>query len=138
MKRYILKITLITLLMSMVLYMTSCSVEKNIIIDMQGSNDLWNAYLNVNTGYTYSLMVTLVAEEFDPPTEIGVDVLVKEKSVYSDIIKIKEEDYPHFGVYESRFDSVKYLEKNYENVSVVVDFDDETIAIPLNLIEIID
>lgn len=138
MKRNLLKVTLITLLMSMTLYMTSCNTEKNKTIDMNGKNDVWRAYLNMNTGYNNELVIRLVTEEFDPPSEIIVDVLAKEKSVYSENLRIEEDDFPHAGTYRSNFDSVKYLEKNYKDVSIVVSFNNETIIIPLDSIEIIE
>ena len=124
--------------MSMALYMTSCNTEKNKTIDMNGKNDVWRASLNINTGYNNDLVIRLITEEFEPPSEISVDVLAKDKSVYSESLKIEEDDFPHAGIYKSNFDSVKYLEKNYKDVSIIVSFNNETIIIPLDSIEIIE
>lgn len=138
MKRNIQKIALITILTSMVLYMISCNMEKNKTIDMTGNNDVWRASLNISIGYDNELVIKLVTEEFDPPSKINVDVLAKEKSVYSDNLKMIKNDFPHSGIYKSSFGSVKYLEKNYKDVSIVVVFNDESIIISLDSIEIIE
>ena len=138
MKKNIQIIALITILMSMVLHMISCNTEKNKTIDMTGNNDVWRASLNINMGYDNELVIKLVTEEFDPPSKIIVDVLAKEKSVYSDNLKIIEDDFPHSGIYKRSFGSVRYLEKNYKDVSIVVVFNDESIIISLDSIEIIE
>jgi len=111
---------------------------KNTTIDMTGKNDMWRASLNMNIGYNNELVITLVTEEFDPRSEVIVDILAKGKSVYSDKLKIRKDDFPHSGIYKSNFHSVKYLEKNYKDVSIVVSFNDETITIPLTSIEIME
>ncbi len=138
MKRNMLKFTLIIFLVSMIFYMTSCNMAKNTTIDMTGRNDMWRASLNMNIGYNNELVITLSTEEFEPPSEVVVDILAKGRNVYSDKLKIRKDDFPHSGIYKSNFDSIKYLEKNYKDVSIVVSFNDETITILLNAIDIIE
>ena len=114
-----------------IIYITRVGVPKGTGIDLTGKNDTWRASLNVITGYDNELVITLVTEEFDIPSEVFVDVLVKNKSVYSQEIEKGNDDFPHAGIYRGYFDTVKYLEKNYNNVTLVVKSNDETITIPL-------
>lgn len=137
MKRYMQKFIFIIFLVSIVFNVSSCSMAKNTTIDMTGRNGMWRASLNMNIGYNNELVVTLATEEFEPPSEVTVDVFAKGESVYSNKLKIKKDDFLHSGIYKSNFDSVNYLEKNYKDVSIVVSFNDESITIPLNSIDII-
>lgn len=122
----------------LILYITQFNMVKNRIIDMTGNNDEWKTSLNMHIGYNNELVITLVTEKFEPPSEIFVDILVKDKSVYNNKLKIKQDNFPHSGIYRCYFDSIKYLEKNYKDVSVFVNFNDETITIPLTSIKIIE
>ncbi|MFL0270145.1 hypothetical protein [Candidatus Clostridium radicumherbarum] len=137
MKRNPYKIILIILSIGMVFYMTSCNIEKNKTIDITVDNDMCNASLNINTGYNNELVITLVNEESEPPSEVFVEILVNGKSVYNDKLKIEQDKFSHAGIYRCYFDSIRYLERNYENVSLFVGFDNKNITIPLTSIKII-
>lgn len=140
MKRNLLKtiVTIGFIGICLILYITKFNVITNRSIDMTGTNDIWRASLNIQTGYNNELVIILSTEEFEPPSEVFVDILVKNKSVYNNKLKIRQDDFLRFGIYKHSFDSIKYLEKNYKDVSVFVNFNDETIIIPLTSIEIIE
>ncbi len=140
MKRNHLKIITIIVFIGicLIFFITRFNMTKNRGIDMTGRNDEWRASLNIAIGYNNELVITLVTEEFEPPSEVFVDILVKDKSVYKNKLEIEHDNFPHSGIYKSYFDSIKYLEKNYKDVSVFVNFNNETITIPLTSIKIIE
>lgn len=118
--------------MCLIFYMESTRKE---IIDMNGSNDFWRASLNIHPRYRCELVISPATDEFELPTEIYIDVLAKDKSIYTDNLKIiKNKNYSEFGIYRITFDSNKYLESNYKDIYVVVSFNDENSKIPLTLI----
>lgn len=122
----------------LIIYITRFNLSTNKNIDMTGNEDAWRASLNVQIDYNNELVITLITEEFKPPSEVFVDILVKDKSVYNSKLKREQDDFLHAGIYKEHFDSIKHLERNYEDVSVLVSVNDETIKIPLNSIEIIE
>jgi hypothetical protein len=140
MKRNHLKIiiTIVFIGICLILYIVRYNMTKNRIIDMTGSNDAWRASLNMAIGYNNELVIKLVTEEFEPPSEVFVDILVKNESVYNKKLEIEHDNFPHSGIYKCYFDSIKYLEKNYKDVSVFVNFNNEAITIPLTSIKIIE
>lgn len=117
------------------IYMIRFSIMRNTIIDIVGNNNMWKASLNMQIGYNNELVITLTTEKFEPPSEIFVDILVKDKSVYTDKLEIEDNNFSQFGIYKCNFNSIKYLEKNYKDVSVTVSVNDELITIPLNSIK---
>lgn len=129
---------IILVVVSLIFYSTRSPMRKNTTIDMIGENDGWKASLNMNIGYNSQLVVTLVTEDFEPPSKISIDILAKDQIVYNDKLTIVKDKFPHFGMYKGSFDSSKYLERNYKDVSVLINFNDEIITIPLTSIKIIE
>ena len=136
-----LKTIVVIVILSVILffYITHDRIEKNTTIDMTGYKTYWNASLNINVGYNNELVISLSTDKFKPPSEIHVDILVKEKNIYNEDLKsIENDNFPNPNVYKSSFKSTNYLEKNYKNVSIIITFDNETIKIPLDSVNIID
>ncbi|WP_313233756.1 hypothetical protein [Tissierella praeacuta] len=135
MKKNISKILIIIIFISICSILYTKSVKTD-IVDVRGNNDFWRASLNINPRYNCELVISPATDEFELPSEINVDVLVKNKSIYTDKLRIiKNKNFSKFGVYKSTFDSNKYLERNYKDVYVVINFNDETSEIPLTLIK---
>ena len=96
----------------LILYVTRTNISKNSIIDITGNNDVWRASLNIHLSYNNELVIRPATDEFEPPSEISIDILVKDKSIYTDKLEIiKNDKTSKLGIYKCTFDSNKYLEK---------------------------
>ena len=126
----------------LVLYITVFNSTAYSTIDMTGNHTgetgIWEVSLNTHVGYDNELVATLVTEEFEPPSEVFVEILVEGQNIYETKLKKEEDDFADSGVYKDMFDAMEDLEKNYGDVSVSLDFDGESITIPLTSIETIE
>ena len=124
---------------ALILYITVFNSTAYSTIDMTGNHTgetgMWEVSLNTQVGYDNELVATLVTEEFEPPSEVFVEILVEGQNIYETNLKKEEDDFSDSGVYKGMFDAIEVLEKNYEEVTVTVSFDDETVTIPLTSIE---
>lgn len=74
-------------------------------------------------------------DEFDLPSAIIIDVLVRDRSIYTDRLEIvNNENFPNYGTYKCRFDSNKYLEKNHKDVNVLISYGDGESMVELTMI----
>ncbi len=107
--------------------------NHNSSIDLTGSDSYWRASLNIQVGYRSELIIrTSKYEEFEVPSEISIEIIAKDKSVYSDNLKfIPDTNFKNSGKYTIHLESNKYLERNYRKLYLVIRFDDETSKIPL-------
>ncbi len=120
-------------------YATRPNFIQGTTIDMQGNKDFLRASLNINTGYNNELVIRLLTEEFEPPLEIFIEILAKDKSIYTNKLEKEENDnFPRSGIYKDSFDSIKDLEKNYKDISVSVTFNEQSFQIPLTSIKILE
>jgi len=79
------------------------------------------------------LIIKPATDKFEIPSEISVDIFVKDKCVYTDNLKfLPSSNFKNYGIYTVNLNSNKYLERNYKNVYVVIRFNDETSKILLN------
>ncbi len=141
MKKNLLKIAIpvVILVLIVTIYTTKTNLTKGTTIDMQGKDNIVRVSLNMNTGYNNELVVRLVTEEFEPPSQVFVDILAKDKSIYTNKLEKEENDnFPQAGIYKDNFDSIKDLEKNYKDISVSVTFNEQSFQIPLTSIEILE
>lgn len=100
------------------------NLTKGRTIDIKGSNGIVSASLNMRIGYNNELMIKLITaeEEFDPPSEIFIDIKAKGKSIHTNKLKKENDKYLDFGAYKETFNSIRKLEKNYTDVMVSVSF----------------
>lgn len=132
-------IVVVILLLIVTIYTAKSKFTKGTTIDMQGNDDIVRVSLNMNTGYNNELVVRLVTEDFEPPSQVFVDILAKDKSIYTNKLEKEENDnFPQAGIYKDNFDSIKDLEKNYKDISVSVTFNEQSFQIPLTSIEILE
>ena len=141
MKKNLLKIviTVVILVLIVSIYTTKTNLTKGTTIDMQGKDNIVRVSLNMNTGYNNELVVRLVTEEFEPPSQVFVDILAKDKSIYTNRLEKEENDnFPQSGIYKDSFNSIKDLEKSYKDISVSVTFNEQSFQIPLTSIKIFE
>lgn len=135
--KFVIPVTILVIIVA--IYTTKFNFTKGTTIDMQGNKDILRVSLNINTGYNNELTIRLVAEELEPPSEILVDILAKDKSIYTNKLeKERKDNSPQFVVYKDSFDSIRDLEKNYKDISVSVIFNEESVQIPLTSIKIFE
>jgi hypothetical protein len=120
---------------AMLLYVTVFDSTAYSTIDMTGNYDEWRAALSIQVDYDNELVVTVVTEEYAPPSEVFVEIMVKGESVYEYTLEEQEDDYSDSAIYRGYFDSNEHLEKNFEDVSVLVSYDGDRITIPLETFE---
>lgn len=135
---WIIIVLVLVLLVIVFIYNTGNRTVKGTIIDMKGREDNVSVSLNMNTGYSNELVVTIVKDEAKPPIYIYVDILFEGKSLDMKMLKIEEDNFQNMGTYRYNFDSIKQLESNYRNIVVSVSFDKQTKKIPLDSIEIME
>jgi hypothetical protein len=123
---------------AMLLYVTVFDSPAYSTIDMTGNKEEWRAALNIQVDYDNEFVATVVTEEYEPPAEVFVEIMVKGESVYEYTLEKQEDDYSDSGIYRGYFDSNEHLEKNYEDVSVLVSFNGDRITIPLTTIETLE
>ena len=141
MKKNFLKFVILVVILVLIvtIYTTKSNFTKGTTIDMQGKDDIVSVSLNMNTGYDNELVVKLVTEEFESPSQVFVDILAKDKSIYTNKLEKEENDnFPQFGIYKDNFDSIRDLEKNYKDISVSVTFSEQSVQIPLTSIKILE
>lgn len=109
-----------------VYYTISIHPLRNInSIDLKGKNDFWNTFINIHKNYDCVLMITPATDLFELPLEINVEVYVKDRCIYTDNLElIKDSNFKKFGTYKARFPTSSYLERNHENIYVVVSHND--------------
>ena len=137
MKKNFLKIVTVVILLSicLIIYLTRANNPEYDIIDITGNNGVWSASLNINIGYSNHLFITPATDKFELPPEMIIEVFVKDKSIYADRLKIiKKDNFQDYGEYKCKFDSNKYLEKNYNDVYILISYKDETSKVDLNMI----
>ena len=89
--------------------------------------------LNIHFNYGSELIIRPATDLFEFPSEISVDVFVKDKCIYTDNLKfIPSSNFKNFGVYTVDLNLNRYLERNYKNVYVVIRFNNETSKILLH------
>lgn len=86
--KFVIPVTILVIIVA--IYTTKSNFTKGTTIDMQGNKDILKVSLNINTGYNNELVIRLVAEGFELPSEIFVDILAKDKSIYTNKLEKKE------------------------------------------------
>lgn len=141
MKKNLLKVVIpvVILVLIATIYITRPNFTKGTTIDMQGKDDIISVSLNMNTGYNNEFVVKLATEELESPSQVFVDILAKDKSIYTNRLEKEENDnFPQSGIYKDSFDSIKELEKNYKDILVSVSFNEQSFQIPLTSIKILE
>ncbi|MCK9444801.1 MAG: hypothetical protein M0Q14_09795 [Tissierellaceae bacterium] len=132
MKKTLLKPIFAILAVFLVVYLVKANSMDYSDINLSGNNDDWRAYLHINVGHSNELIITPATDKFELPREIVIDIYVKDRSIYSDILTMaKSDNFPEYGTYKYKFDSNKYLVKHHKDIYILITYEDETSRILL-------
>jgi len=110
------------------------TVNNSKTIDLKGSNIIWSASLNINLKYDSELIIRPQREDYEVPSEISVEIIVNENSVYIGNLKyIPDTNGFLIGKYMVTLISGDYFNKDIEDeeVSIIVRYNNESSSILL-------
>lgn len=111
------------------------SENNNKTIDLKGSNIIWSASLNIILNHDSELIIRPQREDYEVPSEISVEIIVNENSVYiGNLEYIPDTNGFLIGKYMVNLNSGDYFNKDIEDkyVYIIIRYNDESSSILLD------
>ena len=111
------------------------SENNNKTIDLKGSNIIWSASLNIILNHDSELIIRPQREDYEVPSEISVEIIVNENSVYiGNLEYIPDTNGFLIGKYMVNLNSSDYFNKDIEDkyVYIIIRYNDESSSILLD------
>ena len=135
------KILIFIIILFNILLLSYCLKEvylsKTIrIIDLNGNNKYWKAYININLAYDAELNIYPFRDDFNIPSIIDIDLIVDNKTVYSNKLEYIKDKNDYFGKYILDLKSKDYFSYKTKEVILHIKYNNEVSEIILNDIQI--
>ena len=102
-------------------------------INLDGKDKFWKATLNIILKYDSELNIRPMRDDFSIPSEIDIDIIIDNKSVYTDKLEyIQDHDGSLLGKYTVKINSSDYFDKSIEKVTIIIKYNNESSTIVLN------
>ena len=102
-------------------------------IDLTGSNNLWKVSLNVHLKHDSELIICPRRDDFNIPSEINVNVIVNNNSIYNGKLKyISDSNKKFLGKYMTNLISDSYFKRDTNNVCIIIKYNGKSNSLTLN------